>query len=509
MLELRRSPSFSGSHRFPRFRRAPFAAVVLGCLALGGLSAHAGEKDRRDSWQIILLGEDRIGYAHSSSQRVERGGRTIIHSISDTRLTLKRFGQTLKMTVWSEFEETSDGELLSFVHVTENPPASSSRVVGRVLGKELTLETTTAGVTKRQTMALSDDVRAPDYQERLLRENPLKPGDERRFRMFVPETRQIAEVTIAADDYETVKLHDGSSRRLLRARISQSILPVITRAWLDEEGRALRTESDLFGLAMITYDVPEKVALEEIAGAELDLAVNTLVPVAPLRLGHGSRRIVYRLTATRIDPAEFVRPGDTQQVKKLGDSEVELTVTALPIPEGGRADAVAEEYLAPSEILQSEDHRVIEHARRAADGARDPGVIARRMEKYVHDRLTTKNFSTAMATAAEVAQSLEGDCTEHAVLLAAMLRAEKVPSRIAVGLVYVPGRDAFGGHMWTEAYLGGKWVPLDATLARGGIGAAHIKLGESSFADGSAPLASFLPLLNVMGNLRIEVIEAE
>jgi transglutaminase-like putative cysteine protease len=124
------------------------------------------------------------------------------------------------------------------------------------------------------------------------------------------------------------------------------------------------------------------------------------------------------------------------------------------------------------------------------------------MEQYVYKELKKKNFSTALASAAEVAKSLEGDCTEHACLLAAMLRVEKIPSRVAVGLVYAERFGAFGGHMWTEAWLDGKWVPLDATLGKGGIGAGHIKLADSSFADeGPSPVTSFVPLMNMLSNV--------
>ena len=117
------------------------------------------------------------------------------------------------------------------------------------------------------------------------------------------------------------------------------------------------------------------------------------------------------------------------------------------------------------------------------------------MEKYVRDKLEKKNFSTALASAAEVAEKLEGDCTEHAVLLAAMLRAKQIPSRVAVGIVYVElnKQPSFGGHMWTEAWLDDKWVPLDATLGRGGTHAGHIKLGDSSFADKMPPRSARSP----------------
>ena len=40
--------------------------------------------------------------------------------------------------------------------------------------------------------------------------------------------------------------------------------------------------------------------------------------------------------------------------------------------------------------------------------------------------------------------NFSGDCTEHAVLAAAMCRAVEVPSRVAIGLVYVEKESAFG-----------------------------------------------------------------
>ena len=64
--------------------------------------------------------------------------------------------------------------------------------------------------------------------------------------------------------------------------------------------------------------------------------------------------------------------------------------------------------------------------------------------------------------------------------------------------------------MWTEANLDGKWVPLDATLGRGGIGATHIKLGDATFADeAAAPLSTFANLLTVIGKLKIEVVSVK
>src|SRR5436190_11930904 len=92
-----------------------------------------------------------------------------------------------------------------------------------------------------------------------------------------------------------------------------------------------------------------------------------------------------------------------------------------------------------------------------------------------------------MVPAFKVAQTLTGDCTEFSMLAAAMCRAAGVPSRVAIGLVYVdrpPPRQAFFGfHMWTEVYVRGAWVAIDATLGQGSVGPGHLKIADHSWHD--------------------------
>jgi transglutaminase-like putative cysteine protease len=118
------------------------------------------------------------------------------------------------------------------------------------------------------------------------------------------------------------------------------------------------------------------------------------------------------------------------------------------------------------------------------------------------------DFSKAFASAAETARSLTGDCTEHAVLLCAMLRARGIPARTVMGLVYVPQAQSFGYHLWTEAFVGDRWIPLDATVGAGGTSAAYLKLADAHL-DGVDSFTAFLPLLQVVGRLKVEVVERQ
>jgi transglutaminase/protease-like cytokinesis protein 3 len=121
-------------------------------------------------------------------------------------------------------------------------------------------------------------------------------------------------------------------------------------------------------------------------------------------------------------------------------------------------------------------------------------------------------FSQALATADNVAKTLSGDCTEYAMLAAAMCRAVGVPSRTALGVVYAPPKDGkpyLAFHMWFEVIADNQWLPLDATLGKGGIGPGHIKISDHSWYEekGLAPLLPVLRALCVKPNLEVVKVE--
>jgi hypothetical protein len=99
-------------------------------------------------------------------------------------------------------------------------------------------------------------------------------------------------------------------------------------------------------------------------------------------------------------------------------------------------------------------------------------------------------------------------CTEHGVLLAALARVVGMPSRVAIGLVYVDKAGGFGYHMWAEVFLDGRWIPLDAILGSGGTSAAYLKINDSSL-EGASAYSSFLSVAQVLGQLKVSVVSAK
>ena len=82
------------------------------------------------------------------------------------------------------------------------------------------------------------------------------------------------------------------------------------------------------------------------------------------------------------------------------------------------------------------------------------------------DRFIDKKNPRGWDLASTVATRREGDCTEHAVLTAALARLLGQPARVVVGIALI-SRDTEHqayGHAWVEMLENGKWVVADAAL---------------------------------------------
>jgi hypothetical protein len=313
--------------------------------------------------------------------------------------------------------------------------------------------------------------------------------------------------------------------------------------WTDHAGEKLKTHSQ--AMAMETFRVAKDEALEKSETARFDVGLTTIVKLEkPLPGAHDTQRAVYRVHLTGGDPAAVFVSGSTQKVKSLDANTAEVTVYALRPNQPGNSDVPADPPTAadrePNNWIQSDNPKIIALAKEAAGDETDPWQTAVKLEQFVHKYINRTDYSQAFASAAEVLETREGDCTEYAVLLAALCRARGIPARVAIGLVYVPQAQGFGYHMWTEIYIKenfinksplplgegkdegkdtsprplgegkgeDKWIAIDATLAKGGIGAGHLELAHSNL-KGASAYSSFLPVVQVVGRLKIEVIEAE
>jgi transglutaminase-like putative cysteine protease len=328
----------------------------------------------------------------------------------------------------------------------------------------------------------------------------------------------VSDDTLEALQEEDVDLL-GETKRLLKIKCEGTLgkHEIIHRTlWTDEKGLVWKSANIETGEE--NFRTSEKVARKQDSKA-FDLGLSTIVKVAKtLEKPHDTRRIVYLATLKHRNPSEVFPNCGSQSVKAIDEHIAEIVVRRITPTYPETIDPVPTQPEsgdgAANSLIQSDAKIIVTMADSIVNDERDPIKVALALESGVRQRMTDKNFSTAFGTAADVARTLSGDCTEHAVLLAALCRARKIPARVAAGLVYVQENkerkmpQGVAYHMWTEAWLNGRWVPLDATLGRGGIGAAHIKLSDTNL-DGVSPLEALLPVMNVLGQLELEIVEVD
>jgi hypothetical protein len=471
----------------------------------------------RETWDVCYLQGMRVGLVETTVYRETLDGQPVDRTECRNEIEVKRYGQASKMKIRYTSFERPDGELVRFESVLEMGP-QPKRTVGRVVGKRLELVSEDRSRKTSSSLSWSPDYGGFNAMEQSLLRKPMEPGERRTFESLLPGFVQLATLNLLAREREEVNL-PGGSQELLRID-AVSILPdaqkIQQTLWTDRRGELLKTYSKEMNMA--TLRTTKADALKPNAGELFDINIQTAVKLdRAIPRAHETKTIRYRLHLDGDDPAKVFPAGPTQQIRSIDANTAELTAFSIRAGQkDGNADPPAdppsEADRQPNSMIQSDDPLVISLADQAAEQETDPRKTVLKLEKFVHEYISQKDFSQVFASAAEAAKTKEGDCTEHAVLLAALCRAKKIPARVAIGLVYTDRRTPegmspeFGYHMWVEAYLDGRWIPLDATLGRGGIGAAHLKVAHSNL-HGNSMYSSFLPVVQVVGRLKVEVLE--
>ncbi len=135
-------------------------------------------------------------------------------------------------------------------------------------------------------------------------------------------------------------------------------------------------------------------------------------------------------------------------------------VTLLLAQSPARVDPPSDVHSLPSFVIDSEADAVVEIARSLGT---EPTIDE--LTDFVFAHIDNKTYSRGFDLAARVAETGEGDCTEHAVLLAALARHFEYPARVTLGVVLIENRsNVFAyGHAWTEVFVDGVWQIADAT----------------------------------------------
>lgn len=487
------------------FTRRLFVVLMLG--VLGALPRVAAGQEARERWFVLELSGARAGWMRSVEQ--VQDGRVV--SNDTMHLELDRAGVEIVLDFTSEFIETREGEAI-LATVTQSfggPPTTTAYTFGDEGVGEVT--TSEGRRTEKLHPPIEGEWLTPRAAEQYLAQRLKADAEEVNIRTMDPMAR-LEPIMMTYTEFEpaTIELL-GRTVKATRCKVVNSLTPtMVSVEYLDNRGTTLRSETDFGGMQIVMIAADKELALSELEAPEMMTSL-FISPGEPIAGARTLDRATYLLSVPEGELGDIPATG-SQTVERIDERTVRVRVDAREFAAAGEVDAG--EYLESSSMLDTGDELIVELAERALDGVGgDKRERAEALRRFVYRHVRTKSLGVGFASASEVARSCEGDCSEHGTLLAALLRADGIPSRVVSGLVYVDefaGAEAvFGYHMWTQALLeidGEKrWVDLDATLPGAlDYDATHIALGLSALADGDT-INGLVQIAPLLGRLAISV----
>ncbi len=484
-----------------------FIVTAVLVIFVGTISSASTETD----YSAIFIDGQKVGHASHTREQTENEVRTT----EKVNLTIVRFNMPMSVYTSETYIETPKGEPLGFESV-QDMSLMKMRITGKVNADgTVDVITDTGGPQQKKQMKWPQGAVMAEGLLLMQKEKGLKQGTEYTVKVFSPSMLNALETKITVGKKTKIDLL-GRTANLAEVISKTTVLmagEVVSTSYIDDDFKALKTLTPMLGMQLEIISCPKEFALSE--NSQIDIFskafIKSPMPIKDIRSA-GSIR--YYLKPAK-DGAEFIIPSnDNQTVELQPDGGVIVTVkpiknikTAQFGYDGTDQDVL--NSLKPSRFVQSDDPNIAAETKKIVKKIKNAAHAAKEIERFVAAYIENKSLSVGYAAASEVFQSREGDCTEFAVLTAAMCRAAGIPARVVVGVAYVDNfmelKDVFGGHAWTEVYLEGKWVGLDSAFrasGRGGYDAGHIAL-----ASGSGDLEDFFGVLFNLGQFKIEKIE--
>ena len=540
----------------PKSKRLLLLLLALFSLGVYGLQAEGRQKiDER--WCALLLEGRTVGYLHQSTWGSADG---LMRSEIEQTMEILRFGVPFTLSQRDAWIEHPQRGLISLSSETDMN-GQLQRVDARA--QQGDVEVTVACGADRQSFVLEADGPIGIYEaDRRLTEaiREWSSGAERAsvevsYHLFSPETFKIEQVDLRIIGEGELEDSRGLTHRGLVIEERSSSLPgVVTTEIYGEQARFLYARTPVgLALEILRIDAEPKAKAPELFDvAALTIAVSGLeelkrplaaVEAVTIRFHGRGAAILKRATASAerdldagagragakrnlyariVSASTDARAADAQLVQRLTDPALRDTAeTDRGFPAyGHEPPAEAKAYLRAGFHLDLDDPRLerlaedcaipLSTRRAGKPSGSEISMVAPEqlecLERSVYRYIRTKSLDYGFADLQQILSSRSGDCTEHALLLAAVLRRIGIPARLAYGLILT--EIGFIGHAWTEMFAGDHWIWLDSSFPEPRDYGMKIRLGVM---DPAQPYWADLglDLLRVTAGVRAEILEVE
>lgn len=437
-----------------------------------------------ETWMNIYQNKKKIGVVHRKFHQLENGSFQTEEIIS---MHLNTMGVTQALHLTTETDFKPDMSLSSFRFELNS---SLFRFTAHgIAGKDSII--LFSGLPHAQTKTVLPIKDIPHLSgsiyEAAFRGN-MAIDQAREFSILDPSTLSIRKISVTRVADEVIPI---MQKRVFTQQYCTDFMGAKHCAWLSKEGEVLR-ETGLLGLSMEKVS-PEKAREGTNTGSVADLAQIASVP-SNIKIAEPSKLAWIKFKVGGIEQPGLILQGGRQNFQQNI-----LTITKELVPDSSVQDndwtVTMQPFLKPSPLVQSDHRKIIAQANQIVSSSDSPHDKIRKITEWVYKNIK-KLPVLSVPNALEVLQHRRGDCNEHAVLTAALLRAAGIPAQIETGLVYLNGR--FYYHAWNTAYTG-EWITVDSVFNQIPADVTHIRLSRG---DGSEQL----DLLGVMGKITLEVL---
>lgn len=479
-----------------------FVWAVVGLLTVGQMAVAKTE------YLAVFMNNKKIGYAIEEREVSDQE----VRSTETMFMTVARMGVPLSIQASETAIETLDGKPLGF-EMKQKMSLMTTEVSGRIDDQGvLEVVTKTMGTRRTQKMPWAKGAVMTEGLRLLSKKHGLKQGTQYTAKVFTAGLQQAVDMQVEIGTKQSVDLL-GRVVTLTEVKSTQSIPgmgKIAAVSYVDDDLDTQKAVMPVMGMTIELIACSKAFALAPVE--DTSELFKDMMLASPTRLKDLDqvKSVQYRLTPKSADFDLSVPSTDNQTVVKNSDQSLTLTVAPIRVSKGGTfpytgQDPALKEALAANTVLQCDDPDLVALAKKTVAGADDAAEAVAKIEQFVAEYIELKDLSVGYASAVEVMESRQGDCTEHAVLCAAMCRAVGIPAEMVIGVAYVEHfmgtTQSFGGHAWTRAWVDGQWIGLDAAFAgtgRGGYDAGHITLST-----GNGESTDFFSLLGSLGKFNI------
>lgn len=477
-----------------------FFVCAFACAVSASLSGHAAapaasadEVLFQQDLVVNLNGED-VGTMSAFDVKKPDGKQVLVRK---TDLTLHRGAQNAVLKTTTTATLGPKNEPLSYRF--EKLEGGSALVVDAVVvdgGKNLQLTTTARGASSANTVPLPKGTTFMLALEHEVRSHPTAGNSKRS--VILEEINAVTDLTTT-----TTKTKAGTWN--VNTSFGMGGVTISTDEEIDDKGRTLVSRTPSVAIVAYPWGKPPKDIEELLKGkkkADL-LAVSTWkVKRVPLP----ASRVVYRVTTP--DAASFTVPEDARQkVLARTATTIDVEVKAGPTTTTALSAEQKKRALSATPYEAVTDARIVKAAKDAVGDAKDDDTKVQRLADFVFKHVEKKGLDRGYAPAIATLESKSGDCTEHSVLLSALLRAQGIPTRIVDGVI-VDGGNA-GYHEWVEVNLGKGFVAVDPTFDAWPAGPERLKLAEGSTLPDEHLGLSLAAARLLRSGVKLEVLSAE